>query len=409
MNLDGGQNNQNNQNIVRVNLPKPYKLDHNNLSLDKLEGWITILKAFAGSDPRYIKFMEGGANERWTPADEDATRGLVVQAVLPQNPNEQQQQDAEDLALARTLRLRSECQEFLSLIGSYTPEGLFRPTVQESSSLRWIIDTIKTTFNLQTRGENLVLGQNMTFDKSRETYQQFYMRLRSFHMESLLPAGTNFKGRALQAQETMSPLAETLIVNMWLTKMDPRLPNHVKATKSFLFTAEKPTLACVQPQLAVMMETMMAELDNDSVAGRISMDSSTNPLLAVNRLSSTTSGYNRPFNQPRNYGNSPYRGRGFNNSRQPRSSAQRGGSTQFSSRRNKLCMKCYEAGREETVYSSHDTNNCYSGTSGARVRYITIPVEEWQDQGEQQQLDQDYQQQEFQEEYMYQQDFTQQI
>ena len=374
MNLNGNNENQGQQ-IVRMNLPKPYKLDQKNLTLDKLDGWITILKSFAGSDPRYVKFMPGGQRANWTPADEDVTRGLTVLPEYPENPTAEQRQQADDLALGGTIRLRGECQELLSLIGSYSPDGLFRPIVQESSSLAWIIDTIKTTFNLQTRGENLVLGLNMTFNKSSETYQQFYMRLRSFHMESLLPAGTNFKGRALNAAETISPLAEAMIVNMWLSKIDHRLPNHVKSTKNFLFTPEKPTLACVQPQLAVMLDTMLAELDNDGSANRVSLDSAT---PTINRLFSTP----RPYNQARPpfSGNNYRYGRAASSFRGNRGSATRGGGQSQTSRRDRLCTKCYGAGKDERIYSSHDTNSCFVSTGGAsRVRYITIPVEEWQD------------------------------
>ena len=172
----------------------------------------------------------------------------------------------------------------------------------------------------------------------------------------------------------MSPLAEAMIVNMWLLKIDPRLPNHVKPTKSFLFTVDKPTLAYVQPQFAGMMDTLVAELDTESVASRISMDPLNNPLLAINRVSSD---FNRQLNFQRQ-NNSVGRGRGFTAQRTPRYTAPRGGSSQRTTRRYRLCTKCYEAGRDESIYSSHDTASCYANS--ARVRYVTIPVEDWNDQ-----------------------------
>ena len=216
---------------VRFNISKPYKLDHTNLTLDKLDGWWTILLSYAGSDTRYIKFLEGGPNAAWNAADKDRTRGLLIAPVYPENANAEQRRVADETAVVATHKIRGELQELLSLIGSYSPDGLFRPIVQESSSIQWIINTIKRTFNLLTRGENLVDGLEMTFKKSAETYQQFYMRLRSFHMESLLTEGTMFEGVALTNPESISPLAEALIVQMWLQKIDPRLPKHIKQTK----------------------------------------------------------------------------------------------------------------------------------------------------------------------------------
>lgn len=373
------------QQVVRVNLPKPYKLNHKDITLDKLDGWWTILNSFAGSDPRYVKFMVGGANVNWIPADEDATRGLAVAAVYPQAANADQRQAADDAAAAATNRLRAELQELLSLIGSYSPEGLFRPITQESSNLRWVLDTIKNTFNLHTRGENLVAGLCMTYSKSEETYQQFYMRLRSFHMESLLPVGTFFKGRQLAAPESISPLAEAMIVNMWLTKIDPRLPNHVRATKGFLFTEDKPTLACVQPQLNIMMTTMLAELESESNANRVSMEPTDQDTLNVSRISSFQASGNRPFNQFRtaNTWQGNRGGRGGFSYRGNRGGFSRGGAAGQQSRRTKLCTKCYEAGRAENIYSSHDTEAC---TGGPRIRYVTIPVQDWNDEQEQYQV-----------------------
>jgi hypothetical protein len=346
-----GENQQaENRQVFRFNIPKPYKLDHTNLSLDKLDGWWTILISFAGSDTRYVKFLTGGLNANWTAADEDRTRGLTVAAEYPENATAAQRRTADEAAAIASHKIRSELQELLSLIGSYSPEGLFRPITQESSSIQWIIDIIKRTFNLQTRGENLVTGLEMTFKKNAETYQQFYMRLRSFHMESLLPQGTMFKGVALPRHESITPLAEALIVQMWLQKIDPRLPKHIKQTKGFLFSEAKPTLHCIQPELAKMMDTMLAELDGDAAGANIVYTDQ----LEANRIFN-----NYPPQQAQNArfqrgarGNrggwagrlgNPGRGTYFQRSSQPSQS------------KSRFCKKCYEVGKEEYIFASHDT------------------------------------------------------
>ena len=113
------------QQILRLNIPRPFRLDHKDINLDKLDGWWTILMSSVSVDNRYVKFMPGGTNEDWTSRDEDPTRGLTVVAVILQGADEDAIQIARDTAQAASNKIRLELQELLSLIGSYCPEGLF--------------------------------------------------------------------------------------------------------------------------------------------------------------------------------------------------------------------------------------------------------------------------------------------
>ena len=361
-----------NQQILRLNIARPFRLDHKEIDLDKLDGWWSILMSSVSVDARYVKFMPGGTHSEWTSRDEDPTRGLLIAPVIPQGADQDAIQLARDTAQAATNRIRLELQELLALIGSYCPAGLFRPVTHESSSLDGILDTIKTTFNLHTHGEDLVAGYNMKFNKATETYQQFYMQLRSFHMESLLPEGTMFKGRRTTQQEAMSPLADSMIVQMWLSKIHPKLPNHIKSTKSYLFTEEKPTLVCNQKTLSTMMDTMLAEIEkneSDATANRVSMDSTT---MDINRVATFQQRNQFPQTRPR--GN--FQSRGFRPTTPYRGNYGFGSSQTRT--RSKFCKKCYETGKSEFAYSSHNSEDC-NGTSFKTVRYVNIPVDEYVD------------------------------
>ena len=72
-----------------------------------------------------------------------------------------------------------------------------------------------------------------------------------------------YKGKALDKDETISLLAENMLVEKWLHAIDPRLRSHILQTKGSLFTNERPTLADNQLLLSDRMATILQELDGE--------------------------------------------------------------------------------------------------------------------------------------------------
>ena len=89
-----------------------------------------------------------------------------------------------------------------------------------------------------------------------------YMQIKEFFMSSLLTAGSTFKGRVRNNAETLSPLAENFILKEFLHKVHPKLPEHVKNSKGYLFMEENPTLACNKSKIMDLIDTMLQEIEN---------------------------------------------------------------------------------------------------------------------------------------------------
>ena len=120
---------------------KPYKLkpSGDTLTRDDLSTWRQILLGHIRQNNDWHQFLPSSATHKtWVCTDEDETNGL---------------QGADANA---TNKLRADFQNFLTCIATYAPAGFNDTIVRESTSFTWIIDLIKTTFGLETKGENFL-------------------------------------------------------------------------------------------------------------------------------------------------------------------------------------------------------------------------------------------------------------
>ena len=101
----------------------------------------------------------------------------------------------------------------------------------------------------------------MKFDFDTITLHQAYMEVKDFVCAGLIKKGDPFEGKPAANNEVLSPSTKNFIMKTLLTKVDTRLPKHVKDTRGHLFTTERPTLACNQKILIDQIPTMLAELD----------------------------------------------------------------------------------------------------------------------------------------------------
>ena len=146
--------------------------------------------------------------------------------------------------------------------------------MRESTSLQWIYDQILSTYNLKTIRQEVLNGSERVFHFSEKfTYQHAYIQLKDFYMSALLPKGSTWKGKVLSDAETLSPLAESLIIEKWLYKIHPNLPGHVKKTRGYLFSESTPTLGCSQKELCKQIDIMRNEMgkeQDEAHIGRLS-------------------------------------------------------------------------------------------------------------------------------------------
>ena len=227
---------------------KPYKLKPSDgvMTRDDVSLWECTLLASCRQMTDWQKFLPpGGEHQNWTPSDEDEYNGLYNDNVATQR------------------KLRNDFANFITCIATHCPTGFMDTVLRESTSFKSIVKQIKTTFNLDSKGEKFLSLMDIKLEFSSSfTYEQGYMLVKDFCMESLLPTGSRFKSRTLTEPEKLSPLAENFIMKEFLVKVHPRLPEHIRTTKSHLFTADRPTLACNKSILIDLMDSMLSEIEN---------------------------------------------------------------------------------------------------------------------------------------------------
>ena len=312
---------------------KPYKLKPTDgpLSRDDLSSWEYHQLSFCRQHDTWLAFLPGGTHSTWIASDEDETNGLIKY----EEDNETRNDD-------ETNKFRSAFKDFLTSVAVNCPTGFTETVLRESTSWKWIIDEIKANFNLTTKGEQFLAANDIKFNfDDTFTYQQAYMHLRDHYISSMPEYGTKFKGKDLTTKGKLSPLCELFIVEKWLAKIDPRLPAHVSKTRGYLFTDERPTLACNQRVLADQIETMLTELENSNTTElfNISANNSFN-INAVNNYQSSRGAGNSNRRSFRGSTNPFPRNRNFN-----KPSA------------NTPCQHCLEAKRYDASLT-HPTDKC---------------------------------------------------
>ena len=225
---------------------KPFKLKPSEgvMTRDDLALWEYTLIATCRQTPDWQKFLPGGNNQNWTATDDDPNNGL-------------EHANAETQA-----KLRSDFANFLTCVATHCPTGFLDTVIRESTSFKGIVQSIRSTYGLDSKGEKFLAIGDIKLEFSPSfTYEQGYMQIKDFCMQSLMTRGSRFKGRELRENEILTPLAENFIMKEFLHKVHPKLPDHIKNTKGHLFTQDRPTLACNKTVLLDMMDSMLAEIE----------------------------------------------------------------------------------------------------------------------------------------------------
>ena len=299
------------------------------LSRDDVSTWVFTVKSYARQHG-WTKFISGN-NKTWEPTDEDDDNGMKVTNA-----------DGSVNAV-ETTNLVGEFHDFITTVAANCPSGFTETVIRESTSFSWIVEHIKKTFKLVTKGENFLDGLDLKFEFDENfTYSQAWMTIKDHYISSLLPSNSRYMGKVLNSKEVVSPLAMNFLVREWLMKIDPRLPEHIKNTRGHLFTEERPTLACNQTILCDQMEVLLQELEtkDNTSSGNVSVG-----FVQSNRGRGYPGGYRGAF-FPRG-GRSRGRGRGPPPSFRP----------QTPGRRPPSCQICLEARKYDSAIG-HPTHLC---------------------------------------------------
>ena len=310
---------------------KPYKLKPTEgvMTRDDVSLWEYTLLASCRQMSDWQKFLPpSGEHQNWTSLDEDEHNGFYDDNVATQR------------------KIRNDFANFITCLATHCPTGFMDTVLRESTSFKSIVKQIKNTYNLDSKGEKFLSLMDMKLEFSSSfTYEQGYMQVKDFCMESLLPAGARFRSRVLAEPEKLSPLAENFIMKEFLLKVHPRLPEHIRTTKSHLFTADRPTLACNKSILIDLMDSMLNEIEN--------MDNIATATVRVNQITQNRQS-RRNFIRPAGQFQGFTRG---NNTRFSRPYRHQFPSRPMAPGRREDCSHCVEARRFDSS-KGHSYFNC---------------------------------------------------
>lgn len=344
----------------KLKITPPPKLESKNLTLDKLQTWFSGLKNCFKHDKDHKQFLKGEPYESWTALKSDPTRGITVDPEYAVG-DDAAAKDVKDVAAQQAaIPIRDSLDDFLHLIGSKAPDGMYNTIIREAVSMEWVLKRIKAAFRIQSKGVDLYDATETGYDEEKDdSYDIVYMKMKDQFDDLLSTKGAKYHGEPLTTAEAMTPLCESIITIQWLKSIHPGLPKHIKERHSHLFTEDKPNWADLQPDFVKQMETLLAEVESKE-----EIDPS------LRRV-----GYNPRGRGGRGRGRSPARGG-------------RGGFNQPSSKpgqNNRFCDICHAAGKPANVVNSHNMPWCGSLSthgkaaiaSSMRMAFIDEATEEF--------------------------------
>ena len=349
---------------------KPYKLkagDSDCITRDDIATWSYTILACARQIRDWKEFLPGNSKDSWLAKSEDDSHG-------PNMIVTKQEDGATVVDPVPTEKLKNDFLDFLTFVATHCPSGFMNMVMRESTSFEWILKQLHSTFDLETKGENFLAGNDLKFEfNSSFTYQQGMMQTRDFYTNSLLTKNSTYKGKPYPKEEELSPLAENFIVEKCFQKIDPRLPDHIKNTRGHLFTDERPTLACNQKILLSQVDAMLAELD-----GKEPSNINVGQVRQPGRRPGPGLVPRFPY-RPQPFRGQPPFGGGRPPFRPPSRGYFRGPRANFNPQydRNSGCYKCLEARRYDAA-KFHTARDCTlsnsqrpgQNTSGMRVLFV---------------------------------------
>ena len=227
-------------------ISRPYKLEAkgDHLTRDDLATWKQVLLGHIRQNPRWLQFLPTSeTHSTWKSTDEDELNGF------------------DEATNAETATLHANFLDFIGCVANFAPTGSGGTILREATSFNWVIEDIENTHNLKSKGESFLEIEDLKLDYDVLTHQQGFAEIKDFVCAGLIKKGQFINGKITPANERLTFAVKNFITKEWLNSIDKRLPKYVKEMKGYLFTIERPSLACNQRILCDQIPAMLADLD----------------------------------------------------------------------------------------------------------------------------------------------------
>ena len=358
---------------ARAKVKSPYIIDDSTATLITLKKWFNVLEVYCEQNEEFDVFAADGIHANWTARSKDSTRGINVP---PQEAVEAVVADAEQNieaveavagitvaeAQALTRQRRKDLNALLSIYADNVPENYYEMVLDDATSIKWIFTKLAESLGLQTSKQYFLNSHTIQYDPDKDTPEKLYMRLRGHYQLASPKAGSIFDGVVLDQDVKIGPLAELMLVEKTLERIDPRLPAHIVKTRGQLMEDGLKTLFCVRRLLWNQISTMIDELNNSGDAAQANY---IDTKKKWGRSKKSFGGAKRDSDKPK----SSFRRNDSSGSRVnfrfDKSVA--GGN-------DKICGSCFRAGKSQEVFLSHHQEQCKNMSRSDKDRLMKAAI-----------------------------------
>ena len=312
------------------------QLPEHSISQQEFEDWPNELEIYLGQDESMARFMTDGIYATWTSQEEDNHRIDELNERDPNRPEENAANRADIIAELLSKR-RRELRTFIGQIAKAASKNMYAAIVRHSTSLEWVYQKLREEYDIQTKGIHFLNIFDLQYDPKTKTPAGFYNEYRTVILNNVGRRNEVIQwnnNRALEGDETVSPLFEDVILMNVLNLIDLRLPKFVR--KHYQLKMGDRRLMDIKSDIFTNLKEFISEMEAAEQLSSIRLNALT---------SSTASPTLAALNARGTRGRSRGRARGI-----PR--------PQFQKRN--FCKTCYEGERGKTIYLSHNTDdfNC---------------------------------------------------
>ena len=119
----------------KLKITPPPKLESKNLTLDKLQTWFSGLKNCFKHDKDHKQFLKGETYENWAALKSDLTRGISIVPVYEHDDTAAIKKEKDEAAEQEAVKIRESLDDFLHLLGSKSPDGMYNTIIREAISM----------------------------------------------------------------------------------------------------------------------------------------------------------------------------------------------------------------------------------------------------------------------------------
>ena len=337
----------NNHQRHRARIPNPQPYDESAKDLRYLKKWFNRLRNYTRQNDEFLVFFEGGDFATWTGKRDDVTYGISIQARAAVVGPPAVAEITAAAARQKTQSLIRDLEALILIFAEYVPLGYYDMILEQATSIQSIFDMMSTSLQLTSDSQHILNSHKIKFgDVQDDNAEKLYLRLRSHYALAAPKAGSKFDGKDVASDVKINELGELMLVEKALEKIDPRLPAYVQANKGYLFDEGK-SLFCVRRLLWNQVDAMIADINKE--------EQESSARQAIVR-------FGKVFDKR-------------NQRRQQKSSSTRTNiNNNFNRNTAKLemmmCGHCFRAQKPQTVYSTHNIEDCNNLTRDQKMRLL---------------------------------------